>query len=60
MSSTLHVRRVIVFLYAGSRRLLHNLTDMHWKALACLSLCMAMVPELYHWDSLTMRAHSLT
>jgi hypothetical protein len=47
MSSTLHVQRVVVFLYAGSHRLLHNLTDMRRKALACLDLCMGMVPELY-------------
>jgi hypothetical protein len=47
MSSTLHVRRVIVFLYAGSHCLLHNLTDMHWKASACLGLRVAMVPESY-------------
>jgi hypothetical protein len=48
MSSTLHVQRVVVFLYAGSRRLLHNLTDMGQKALACLDPCVAMVLELYH------------
>jgi hypothetical protein len=43
MLSTLHVQRVVVFLYAGSRRLLHNLTDMRQKASACLGLRMAMV-----------------
>jgi hypothetical protein len=47
MSLTLHVQRVIVFLYAGSRRLLHNLTDMHQKVLASLGLHVAMVPESY-------------
>jgi hypothetical protein len=47
MSSTLHVRRVVVFLYAGSRHLLHNLTDMRRKASAGLGICVAMVPESY-------------
>jgi hypothetical protein len=47
MLSTLHVRRVVVFLYAGSRRLLHNLTDMRRKASACIDLRMGMVPESY-------------
>jgi hypothetical protein len=28
--------------------ILHNLTDMHWKASACIGLHMGMVPELYH------------
>jgi hypothetical protein len=45
MSSTLHVQRVVEF---GSRRLLHNLTDMCRKPSAGLGLCVAMVPELYH------------
>jgi hypothetical protein len=48
MSSTLHVWRVVVFLYVGSHRLLHNLTDMCQKALAGLGLHVAMVPESYH------------
>jgi hypothetical protein len=50
MSSTLHVQRVVVFLYVGSRRLLHNLTDMHRKASAGLGLHVAMVPESYQWS----------
>jgi hypothetical protein len=41
-----------VFLYAGSRRLLHNLTDMHRKPSASLGLRVAMVPESYHWPRL--------
>jgi hypothetical protein len=45
--STLHVQRVVVFLYAGSRRLLHNLTDMRQKPSAGLGLRVAMVPESY-------------
>jgi hypothetical protein len=45
MSSTLHVQRVIIFLYVGSRRLLHNLTDMHRKASAGLGLRVAIVRE---------------
>jgi hypothetical protein len=47
MSLTLHVWRVVIFLYAGSRRLLHNLTNMHQKVSAGLGLCVAMVPESY-------------
>jgi hypothetical protein len=57
MSLTLHVQRVIVFLYAGSRHLLHNLTDMRQKASASLGLFMAIVPELYQQAS---KAQSLT
>jgi hypothetical protein len=45
MSSTLHVRRVVEL---GSRRLLHNLTDMRRKPLAFIGLHVAMVPESYH------------
>jgi hypothetical protein len=48
MSLALHVLRVVVFLYAGSHRLLHNLTDMRRKVSACLGLHVAMVPESYH------------
>jgi hypothetical protein len=47
LSSTLHVGRVIVFLYMGSHRLLHNLADMCRKVSACIDLHMAMVPESY-------------
>jgi hypothetical protein len=47
MLSTLHVWRVVVFLYMGGHRLLHNLANMHRKLSACFSLCMAMVPESY-------------
>jgi hypothetical protein len=43
MSSTLYVRGVVVFLYAGSRRLLHNLTNMYWKALVHFSIHVAIV-----------------
>jgi hypothetical protein len=49
MSLTLHVQRVDIFLYAGSRRFWPNLTDMRRKASACLCLCVAMVPESYQW-----------
>jgi hypothetical protein len=45
---SLYVWRVIVFLYVGSRRLLHNLTDMHRKPSACIGLHMGMVPKSYH------------
>jgi hypothetical protein len=48
MSSTLHVQRVMVFLYMGGHCLLHNLTDMRWKVSAGLGLRVAMVPESYH------------
>jgi hypothetical protein len=36
-----------VFLYVGSRHLLHNLTDMRWKLSTCIDLCVGMVPESY-------------
>jgi hypothetical protein len=36
-----------VYLYVGSHRLLHNLTDMCWKPSAGLGLRVAMVPESY-------------
>jgi hypothetical protein len=49
MSSTLHVQRVVVFLYAGSHHLLHTLTDMRQKATSGLGLHVAMVPESYQW-----------
>jgi hypothetical protein len=45
---SLYVWRVVGFLYAGSHRLLHNLTNMHWKPLACIGLCVGMVPKVYH------------
>jgi hypothetical protein len=45
LSSTLYVRGVIEL---GSRQHSCNLTNMHWKASACLGLCVAMVPESYH------------
>jgi hypothetical protein len=50
MLSTLHVWRVVVFLYMGGYRLLHNLTDMRRKVSASLGLRMAMVPESYQCE----------
>jgi hypothetical protein len=47
MSLTLHVWRVVVFLYAGSRCLLHNLTDMRRKPSVHFGIRVAMVPESY-------------
>jgi hypothetical protein len=34
-------------LYAGSHQHSCNLTDMHWKALACIGLHVGTVPESY-------------
>jgi hypothetical protein len=47
MLSTLYMWRVISFLYAGSHRLLHNLTDMRRKPSACIGLHVGMVPKAY-------------
>jgi hypothetical protein len=49
MSSTLYMYmwRVVSFLYAGSRWLLHNLTDMRRKPSACIGLCVGIVPKAY-------------
>jgi hypothetical protein len=47
-STSLYVQRVVSFLYVGSRRLLHNLTNMYWKPLAYIGLRVGMVPKLYH------------
>jgi hypothetical protein len=44
---SLSVQRVVGFLYVGSHRLLHNLTDMCQKPSACIGLCMDMVPMAY-------------
>jgi hypothetical protein len=44
-----------VYLYAGSRHLLHNLTNMCRKPSAGLGLRVAMVPESYHQTSSTSR-----
>jgi hypothetical protein len=48
MSLTLHVRRIVVFLYAGSRRLLPNLADMCRKPSASFGLHVDRVPMVYH------------
>jgi hypothetical protein len=45
---SLYVWRVIIFLYAESGRHSCNLTDMRWKASACIGLRVGMVPESYH------------
>jgi hypothetical protein len=58
MSMTLYVQRVIGILYAGSHRILHNLTDIHWKPLACFGLCMDMVPMAYQWRVILLCAES--
>jgi hypothetical protein len=47
MSTSLYVRRVAGFLYVGSRRLLHNLTDMRRKPSACIGLHVGMVSKAY-------------
>jgi hypothetical protein len=47
MSLTLYMLRVIVSLYAESRRHFYNLTDMRRKALACFGLHVGMVPKTY-------------
>jgi hypothetical protein len=56
MSSTLYVRRVVELIYAGSHRHSCNLTNMCRKALACIGLRVAMVPESYHrvWTLLSL------
>jgi hypothetical protein len=53
MSSTFYMQRVVVFLYGVSRCLLRNLTDLHWKPSACISLHVDMVPMTYYhgWPS---------
>jgi hypothetical protein len=35
-------------LYVGSHQHFHNLTDMRRKPSACITLCMGMVPKVYH------------
>jgi hypothetical protein len=45
--------------YAKSHRLFCNLTDMHWKPLACFSLCVSMVPEVYQWLATSMQSLSI-
>jgi hypothetical protein len=40
--------RVSRFVYAKSRWLFCNLTDMLWKPSACFSLCVGMMPKVYH------------
>jgi hypothetical protein len=47
MLSTLHVWRVVVFLYTGSHRLSPNLTDMCQKPSACFGLRMDTMPMTY-------------
>jgi hypothetical protein len=47
MLSTLYVWRVIGLLYAGSHRLLHNLTDVHRKPSACFGLHVDTVSMAY-------------
>jgi hypothetical protein len=49
-----------VYLYAGSRCLLHNLTDMRRKPLACISLCVDRVPVVYQRQQGIMGVYSTT
>jgi hypothetical protein len=49
MLLTLHVWRVIIFLYAGRHCLLPNSADMHQKPSACVSLHVDTVPIAYQW-----------
>jgi hypothetical protein len=50
----------LAFLYVGSHWYFCILTDMHWKPLACFSLHMGMVPNVYQCSPTSMAWSLLT